>query len=47
MKKSKLTIKELKRTTAIIPLAGEQMRFIVGGAQCQGGTTSATADTDE
>jgi len=47
MKNSKLQIKHLKKTTALVPLAGEQMRFIVGGLPTQGGTTSDTADTDQ
>lgn len=48
MKKAKLQIRNLKKTTtAIVPLAGEQMRFIIGGSPCQGGTTSDTADTDQ
>jgi hypothetical protein len=46
MKKSKLRIKDLKKTTAMIPLAGEQMRLIIGGQLSDGGTTSDTADTD-
>ena len=47
MKKSKLNIKDLKKSTAIIPLAGEQMRLIIGGQRSEGGTTSDTADTDQ
>lgn len=48
MKKSKLNIKELKQTTAITPLAAEQMRFAIGGNfRTVGGTTSDTADTDQ
>jgi hypothetical protein len=47
MKKAKLIIKDLDKATAVIPLAGEQMRLVVGGQRSQGGTTSNTADTDE
>jgi hypothetical protein len=44
--KSKLNIKDLEKSTAI-PLTGEQLRLVIGGAKCEGGTTSDTADTDQ
>jgi hypothetical protein len=46
MKKSKLKIKDLKKTSVMIPLAGEQMRLVIGGQRSEGGTTSDSADTD-
>ena len=46
MKKSKLVIRDLEKTTVVVPLAGEQLRLILGGARSEGGTTSDTADTD-
>lgn len=47
-KEPKLQIKDLaKKTKATTALSEEQIRLIVGGARCEGGTSSASADTDQ
>ena len=47
-KESKLQIRALdKKAKVTTSLSEEQIRLIVGGVDCRGGTTSDTADTDQ